>query len=170
MEVKETSQRQDKDHPDNCYYHMTRDEFMQARDERFSVIVMLEDRYCPEWMPSAIMKAVEYSDARLFGDVAVIMALCIEMRLSCFIRMDVFIPEMIKELNREMDTDGNRERQGIKLSSVCIAFSEIYRETLNLSALEKLQVKLKAEHFEDFDPREPEANGKAGNETKEKAA
>ena len=84
----------------NCYFEITEwDEFKERRDEKYSVIDMLGNPYSPDWMPQAIFTAIEYSDIQ--GDNSpVFFALNIELTRWHYMRENLFIRELIKEINR----------------------------------------------------------------------
>lgn len=143
---------------ENCYYDLGRNEFMEELDDIVAVIEMLYNPYCPEWMPEAIMKAIDCSKSyESCGNV--FLALVMKMGKIYFIREDIFIRELIHKLNMANEHKGEYSPV---LNS--IFFWDIYgSKKITLDELRKIQKRLQKEHTNDFDEKitDTKPDGKA---------
>ena len=130
-----------------CYYDLTKEEFLIQADKRESVIEMLGNSFSPAWMPEAIINAVRYSS--FSGNYGIeIFALCSRMERQYFTDKDSFISNLIKEINGTYETKSEYNSSGLSVS-----FSDILGKELSLSDLRAMQKRLQKARACEFDKK-----------------
>lgn len=128
-----------------CYYELTKKEFLAQVGQKESVLEMLGNPFSPAWLPEAIINAARYSN--FSGNYGIeIFALCARLERQYFTNKDSFIRNLIKEINGTYEAKG-----AYNSSSLSVSFGDILGKELSLDDIRAMQKRLQRERANEFE-------------------